>query len=74
MNITNYIEKLEALRAEHGDIEVETYGVRGDRVTVADPILAFRKTLGSHQRTPAFWSRYDPPETRGEKGEKVVRL
>ena len=69
MTITNYIEKLEALRAEHGDIEVETYGVRGDRVTIADPILAFRKILGS-QRTPAFWSRYDPPEMQGEK---VVR-
>ena len=69
MTISEYIRELEAIRAEHGELEIETYGLSCGRCPASTPTIAYKKILAGRQRRPAFWS-YDLKT----KGEKVVRV
>ena len=70
MILSDYIKALQAIEAEHGDLEVETFFVDGSRRTAPKPEIDFRKILSPRQHKPAFWSATNP-ET---KGQKVVRV
>ena len=69
MKLSAYIRKLEALLNEHGDLEVDTYGVGGDRQDAPVPEIAYRRILSNKERTPRFWWGIE-----AKKGEKVVRV
>jgi len=72
MTISEYITKLEALRAEHGDIEVESMAPDCSRREAPAPSAQHKKILAGRQHKSMFWSRYtDRPET---KGEPVVQV
>lgn len=70
MKISEYIAKLESIKAEHGDLEVET-NMGMSRWPVWVPVVAHKLILGKRERTPRFWMEWDGEE---RKGEKVVRV
>lgn len=70
MRASDYIRALEAIVAEHGDVEVDTFGLMGRSVANA-PKIAFRKILTRVQRRDVFWAPWDPPE---QKGDKVIQI
>lgn len=71
MNISDLIERLQCLYAEHGDLPVETWNVSMDRIPQRDPEVAYRKILTGRSTKPRFWHTFDGLDARGEK---VVRL
>jgi hypothetical protein len=70
MRISEYIGHLEALKSEHGDIEVECDFI-WQRKPAPPPAIAYKKILKPRERKPDFWSEID---SEGQKGEKVVRV
>lgn len=71
MKISEYIKELKNLKAEHGDLEVETYFF-GRRKEANPPEIAFRKKLKVRRDiTPSFWGTYDGEDS---KGDKVIRI
>ena len=71
MKISEYIEALEQIKHEHGDLEVESYSDCLGRTPARTPEIAFRKILKSRERKPDFWRTYHGED---HKGEKVVRV
>lgn len=69
MKISEYIAKLEAIKAEHGDLPVDTLGGDGRHEITYGPAVGFRKILKGRESRPGFWSDYMPID---QKGEKVV--
>lgn len=71
MKISEYIDALEAIRREHGDLEVDSNNYYG-RDSARAPTTGYRKILKKRQTREEFWSPYgcDPDQ----KGEKVVRI
>ena len=67
MTISEYIAHLEGMKAQHGDLEVETVGLHFERETASKPVVAYRKILGKRERSSKFYSSYDPLDQRGEK-------
>jgi hypothetical protein len=68
MKASEFIAQIEAFIAEHGDLEVETYGAQGTRETHLGPQLAYRKLLRGRERNPAFaW-------LDEHRGEPVCRI
>lgn len=70
MKVSEMIQELEAFKATHGDLEVETDFVDGSRVTQRHPVLDFRMILKGREWKPRFHSNYDGREP----GEPVCRL
>ena len=73
MKASEYINAMQALIDEHGDLEVETFRVDGDRVEASAPKIAFRKILSKRERKPEFWNDY-LRDSGEKKGEKVIRV
>lgn len=71
VKISELIEKLQNLEAEHGDLQVDTWNVDRDRVSQRNPQIAYRKILTGRQSKPSFWSVFDGKDACGEK---VIRL
>jgi hypothetical protein len=71
MKISEYIGILQAIAAEHGDLEVDTLGGFGERRPAAPPRLAYRLILNGRQSKPRFWSSYADHEDY--KGQPVCR-
>jgi len=71
MRISDYIEQLQALGDEHGDLEVELINLDLTRVTARAPVVSFRKILKGRESKPRFWSSYDGEDARGEP---VIRV
>lgn len=71
MKISDYIQALESLKNEHGDLEVEKLDVRFDRVAAKVPTMAYRMVLTKRESKPAFWSNSYSVERQGEKVIKV---
>ena len=67
MRISEFIERLEAIREEHGDLEVEKYNGQGYRCPARVPETAYRRILKGRERAPVFAMDFDGPERRGEK-------
>lgn len=74
MTITEYIKHLEDIRAEHGELEVDTEGFSGRR-SAREPVVTYRKILGKRESRQEFWMDYSwDPTMRCAKGQKVVRV
>ena len=71
MKLSQYINALQGLLLEAGDVDVETSNQSGDRVEARSPTIAYRKVLSSRESKPRFWSSYMPEESKGEKVVKV---
>jgi hypothetical protein len=72
MKISEYIQLLQAMQAEHGDLQVDCYGNRG-RTEAGPPEIAYRKVLSKRESRPDFWNDWYTGD-QGKKGEKVCRL
>lgn len=73
MKISEFIERLEAIKAEHGDLEVDTYDGYGVREQHSGPEIAFRKVLSMTEFDADFWGG-EEWEDAGCKGEKVCKV
>lgn len=71
MRISDFVQKLQAMQAEHGDLEVETDNVFG-RVSHGGPEVAYRKVLAKRERKACFWS--GGSWEKGQQGDKVCRI
>ena len=71
MTITQYIAHLQYIREEHGELEVEKYGVCNERQSAPPPLIGYRKILSKRESKPCFWYS---GLTEEQKGEKVVKL
>jgi hypothetical protein len=71
MLASEYIAILQALVAEHGDLEVNTLRHNGERTKPPKPALAYCGILRGRERNARFWQTWDDEELRGEK---VIRL
>ncbi len=78
MTLDEYIEALQSIRLEFGNLDVEKFTVSTGRVAAPRPEIAYRKvypvegTKKGFIPTPHFWSaRYDDEKS---KGERVVRV
>lgn len=72
MKVSEYINKLQALLNEHGDIEVQKLNVCFDRVEATSPTIAYVKILKGRQSKPAFYDNYANDEFL--KGNAVIRI
>jgi hypothetical protein len=71
MKISEYIAELQAIAAEHGDLDVEVNDWRNARVLADSPGIAYRKILQGRETKPGFWHSGIPT---ARKGAKVCRL
>ena len=75
MNISEFVAELEAIKAEHGDLDVETYDAIGYRKEAWKPEIAYRLILKGREHSPRFWNAYLPAEEReSRKGTKVCKV
>lgn len=65
MKVSEYIQQLEALRAEHGDLDVEAYFQNGDRVPARPPSVKHVKILKGRERKPVFWYSWEGEDCKG---------
>lgn len=70
MKISEYIKALETIRAEHGDLELDTMSVDGCRRPACSPKVGFRKILKGRESKPAFWYEW-ASDCVGRQGDKV---
>jgi hypothetical protein len=72
MKISEYVAALNALAAEHGDLDVETFDVSCNRVPAAPPRIEYRRILDSRKTKQKFWDRH----TTGlaHRGDKVCAV
>jgi len=71
MKITEHIQRLQEILAEHGDLQVNTDGYQG-RIYNSWPEIAYKKQLRGREHVPVFWDSLVHAEV--QKGEKVVRV
>ena len=74
MKASEYINCLQALIDEHGDLEVNVIGGSGNRIDAPEPTIAFKKVLSKRERKPAFWYDWKYTNLTEIQGEKVIRL
>ena len=76
IKISQVIEQLEKLRAEHGDLRVTKYGFRADVSDVQLPEIGFVQVNNKRENKPMYWSSTRKKGDRfyREKGEKVVQI
>lgn len=72
MKVSKYIQILEHLMKEHGDLEVETTRVDFSRKEATKPMIAYRRILKGRESKSCFYSAILDNEDR--KGEKVIRI
>ena len=70
MRVSRYIQILEDLMKEHGDLEVEQYFFYRRREAIT-PQIAYQKILKKRESKPGFWQDW-----HGEscKGKKVIQV
>ena len=74
MKASEYINCLQALIDEHGDLEVNALNICGDRIDAPEPKIAFKKVLSKRERKPVFWYDWRNTNLTEIQGEKVIRL
>ena len=57
MKISEYIAELEKIKAEVGDVEVQTEGY-GGRIEAYAPSIQYALILSGRQHKPRFWSKH----------------
>ena len=73
MILSDYIKALQAIEAEHGDLEVQTEFCDQARVEAGKPKVAFALVLKGRESKPRFWLDWFS-DHKDRKGQKVVRL
>lgn len=71
MRVSDYIIKLEELKKQNGDVEVETYNSFSGRRTANAPKVSFTKVLRGRESKPAF---YDTYMDQDRKGDLVIEI
>lgn len=66
MKISEYIQHLESVRSQIGDVEVQTVGVNGGRRTAPMPNVAYVKALKGREHKPRFWGTYEDDACKGD--------
>ena len=75
MRISEYIAALETIKAEHGDLEIDTDSYNGARISARPPEIAYRQVLKPRESKPVFWRDFSGHwRLQHERGEKVVRV
>ena len=79
MKISEYIKELEKVKAEIGDVEVETLNSKPARVTAESPTVAYRLILSGTAKNPQFfdesdYANYFKKYDLKYKGEAVCRV
>jgi len=69
MRVSRYIQILEDLMKEHGNLEVETYSYGRKEARI--PRIAYRKILKGRESKPDFHNSFDE---ENRKGEKVIKV
>ena len=67
MKVSAYIDILQILMKNHGDLEVETYNMNFSRMSAIPPSIRYRKILNKRERKPSFWCDNDESTNKGEK-------
>ena len=65
MKISEYIQHLEAVRDQIGDVEVQRYGHYG-REEAHQPQVGHTLILRPRESRPRFWSTYDGEDRKGD--------
>jgi len=71
MKVSEYISVLEKLKDEHGDLDVETYSVDGNRRTANEPRISFRLILKGREYKQRFFNSW---EGLDRKGDAVIEI
>ena len=72
MKLSQYIDALQGLLLEAGDVDVETHSGCGfNRMEARAPAISYRKVLSVRETKPRFWSGSMPEESKGDKVVKV---
>lgn len=71
MKISEYIQHLEHVRSQIGDVEVQTAGVDGGRCEARAPEVGYVQVLKGREYKPRFWGSYQVAE---RKGDAVCRV
>lgn len=75
MKISEYIEELEAIKEEHGDLDMETYAIDCARISVRAPTVDYRAVLFGRESKPRFFSDFRfEKDNEDRRGEKVCKL
>lgn len=73
MKISEYIEELQKLQKEHGDLEMQSTDRSGERHEAPLPRLDYAAILQGREYKPKFHTDiYDPSKER--KGGPVIRV
>ena len=67
MTISELVAALEQIKAEHGDLECNSYAC----LTMLYPAVVYKLCSNECLRYPRFWH---PLDGESKRGEKVVRL
>ena len=70
MKLDDYMNYLEKIRRDHGNLDVETDSIDGRKVASA-PVVRNRLVLYDTLKKQRFWGGDYPPENRGEKVVQV---
>jgi len=74
MKISELILLLEALKNEHGDLDVETYGYDGSRIPLNAPRIDHQAILKGREHKERFATALYGDAHESRKGTKVCRL
>lgn len=66
MKISEYIQRLEAVQAEIGDVEVMKQDFAGARITARCPTIGYTKILKGRERKDRFWTGFDDIKCKGK--------
>jgi hypothetical protein len=72
VKITEYIAALETIKAEHGDLEVQTLVLGFGRAAASSPRVAYKQVLRGRESKPCFAYEREQDPTR--IGAKVCRI
>ena len=76
MKISELIYALECMKRDHGDLDVESMTIHGERAPIRPPELAHRAKLKGRESKPRFAEsyRHEKDYEAERKGDPVCRL
>ena len=75
MKISEYIEALNTIKSEHGDLDVETSSLSMDRMEARPPVMDHRVILFGREYESRFFSFFlYEKDAEIRRGEKVCRI
>ena len=74
MKISEFVNHLERILEEHGDLEVERTFWNCERYSASPPKIDYRAKLKGQERKARFLSSFCGAEIEERRGEKVCRI